>query len=366
MVSILLEMQETNRSIRSISDNLLETIMNLLKSNIFRIFLGLIIFGISGLVFQFAFVIGYDVGTYLVEVEKRRSMEPKLPYLTLFCFVDQRNMDEKLMSRTIENWALHYPVVQPVMYVRTTNETFVKEAVKNKWHVYKIEQYFPGQDDYPTLKELFTKTKNTYKSAFIGYSEDFVLFGDGLSKSIEALLSYTSVLKTMLVIGRSREIDTSVFNQGIHPDPQLINKIAESHGIEGSDYSQNFIITHRTFTWDDFPDFIIGGLIYDNWLVVKCLNEKIPAIDTSKTIKSVSQTAQIKQKDTLMSAKSRALEHNRKIQKENQLSLFLGCTSCVPLETFITLKNNTELRSKKFPELQLVKNIKMLEKFNKN
>ena len=161
------------------------------------------------------------------------------------------------------------------------------------------------------------------KTLFYGYANADILFDRALLVSLEALKREheRDRLKQMFVIGRR-------INYKFRSDQELfsltlVSQLARS-GVLFNDYAQDyFITTHLGFEWDSVPDFVVGRVGYDNWLVATAYTRNMSVIDATATITALHQTGVDGTSAGWMQKNSEIYENYRLARNFNFLS---GCT----------------------------------------
>ena len=214
-----------------------------------------------------------------------------IPLITLFTTFKYSAEKNITFRNTIRNWGLLAPVVRPVLY-HAGGEAFLSEfARKHGWSVYVYPRV--SKSGVPILRSMFHHVKNltfTNKTLFYGYANADILFDRSLLASLEALKREheRDGLKNMFVIGRR-------INYRLRRDQELFNLASVSQSARSgalfTEYAQDyFITTHSGFDWDSIPDFVVGRVGYDNWLVATAFKRNMTVIDVTATLTALHQT----------------------------------------------------------------------------
>ncbi|KAK2140619.1 hypothetical protein LSH36_1289g00076 [Paralvinella palmiformis] len=116
---------------------------------------------------------------------------------------------------------------------------------------------------------MFKDVLSVSSSPFVGYANADVLFDRSLLATLRYFSESLDVSKQMvLIVGCRRNIDIQISDLGSGDN---LTKISQMDNIRpyhdvALDY---FIISRRGLPWDKIPDFVVGRVAYDNWLVAK-------------------------------------------------------------------------------------------------
>ncbi|KEG08574.1 glycosyl transferase family 2 [Trypanosoma grayi] len=229
-----------------------------------------------------------------------RSREPDDPSDMYDAFI--------IAKRTLTNWA-RLPGVQPVVFTDDAlNQKLVEQI--NAAHMGRpgISQIdviteFEVHPTYkqPTYRGLFQKAISSYPNAeAIMYANMDILFTSSLINTVnEVRRAYErrehagASMKGWFIIGQRTNV-TLTANWSMDDEQWESRLETELHGA-GRLYSvlaQDYFIMNPTlFNWSDIPPFIVGGVVFDNWLTSKAviMGQKGSAltVDATRTLIAV-------------------------------------------------------------------------------
>ena len=93
----------------------------------------------------------------------------------------------------------------------------------------------------------------------------------------------------VLIIGRRRNLDLNLYSIGNGSDLARLTKIGCQRILFHSSAIDYFIVSRHGFDWESVPDFVVGRVGYDNWLVGKAIRMGYKVIDASNNILAVHQ-----------------------------------------------------------------------------
>lgn len=191
------------------------------------------------------------------------------------------------------------------MWLFTDSSEYVSKATAENVIAIRIPR--KGSNGMPILSSMFDYVQkqaqlkqekcSTKNIEFYMYFNGDILFDENLPltiQSIQNLLNedHAMAQKGILVVGKRTNFHFS-------PDVQM--KMSNGHKIQtlalqsGKLFQNNaqdyFICTYMPHFWRNIPDFVIGRLAYDNWLVDQAWHDKGKIlIDATKTILAVHLT----------------------------------------------------------------------------
>ncbi len=203
--------------------------------------------------------------------------------ITLFTTLRDVKVRERLHNKTLNNWASLAPAVLPVLYLMPNDsEYWTRRATELGWKLEKVPRTRGG---IPIVKDMFNVTAEKYPSPFIGFANADNAFGNSLVETLVGLTQNNKELvhgRMSLIVGRRRGIKEININD---TSAEYVDSIASSLKLYtkyGQDYF--FFGDGGKFHWDRVPDFVVGRLGYDNWLVVMAQRWNITLIDGTNTL----------------------------------------------------------------------------------
>ncbi len=221
------------------------------------------------------------------QTENRNRKSPER-IISLFTTLRDVKVRETLHKDTLMNWASLAPSVLPVLFVMPNDSKYwTRRARELGWMVENVTRADAG---VPILKDMFNVTATKYPSPFIGFANADNLFGKSLVDTLAGLsLTHPDLVhnRISLIVGRRRMIkDTEIKDTS----GEYVDSIALRLRLYPS-YAQDYFILGNggKFHWNRVPDFIVGRLGYDNWLVVMAQRWNVTLIDGTKTIHNLHQ-----------------------------------------------------------------------------
>jgi len=188
---------------------------------------------------------------------------------------------EVIQKNALLSWSKLKPKPEIILFgdEKGTREMAMKIGAK---HIPEIKRNEFGT---PILGWAFNKTKEIASNYLMGeISGDIILTQD----FIEALKNIK--MKKFLMVGQRWEL--KVREEIDFEDSNWQEKLKERVLKEGklqSPSAIDYFIFPKDFL-KEFPPFIVGSPGWDNWLIFKAKELKVPVIDTSKIVLAVHQT----------------------------------------------------------------------------
>lgn len=152
----------------------------------------------------------------------------------------------------------------------------------------------------PLLKSMFLSVERRTKAPFYGYLNADILFDGVLLKALRTVQRgiKTGILHSrVLIVGRRTNFDMPLSLDADSPlvingkdDLPRVRAMAARGRLFQTDAQDFFFIHRNSFNWKKIPDFVIGRLAYDNWLVDHAYHDNLDRVDISRTVYAVHQT----------------------------------------------------------------------------
>ncbi len=208
--------------------------------------------------------------------------------ITLFTTLRDVKARKRLHNQTLGNWASLAPAVLPVLYLMPSDSKYwTCRATELGWKLEKVPRTRGG---VPTVKDMFNVTSQKYPSPFIGFANADNMFGNSLVETLVDLTQNNKGLlhdRMSLIVGRRRGIKDIKIND---TSGDYVDAIAPRLKLYPS-YAQDYFLfgSGGKFYWDRVPDFVVGRIGYDNWLVVMAQRWNISLIDGTQTLHNLHQ-----------------------------------------------------------------------------
>ncbi len=222
----------------------------------------------------------------MLEESEKRVEDKGFPLLVLFTTFRVIPDREHIYLNTLKTWPLLKPHVKPVLLYSDLETSWQIRAKELGWELLEIQHTFDG---LPIFRHMWMDVIRNYKAHYYAYANADILFDESL---ILTLLSINGSIqnKAPLIIGRRTNYKMS---GGENMDSlQAVREVASSSAAElFTKHAQDYFITTSTaFQWKDIPDFVIGRIAYDNWLVSYSIQKNFYVIDTTNTVLCLHQS----------------------------------------------------------------------------
>jgi hypothetical protein len=148
-------------------------------------------------------------------------------------------------------------------------------------------QHIPdiGRNDQgtPLMSSLFEIAQQVSKTPLYAYVNSDIILLDDFMQAIQQV-----PFKQFMLTGQRWNLDIS---ETLNPEENWQNgwrdRAIHSGQLEGHQAMDYFVFTENTYT--EIPDFAIGRLCWDNWMLYKALNLNIPLIDATPMVTAIHQ-----------------------------------------------------------------------------
>ncbi len=185
-----------------------------------------------------------------------------------------------IQRNALGSWMAQGPYCQVILAgdEEGTTEAAAEFSIKHIPYVAKNER------GTPLLNSLFREVRKTSNSKVFCFINSDIMLTPNLVDVVSRV-----PFKTFLMVGRRYNVNINqLWNFASENwDTRLVH-LAEQVG----EMDQPCAIDYFVFTRDLFqniPEFAIGRIGYDNWLIYKARSEKVPVLDASKVITAVHQ-----------------------------------------------------------------------------
>lgn len=138
----------------------------------------------------------------------------------------------------------------------------------------------------PLLDDVFAQAARHTDSPYLGYVNADILLLSGFHTALQAIARQK---RRFLMIGQRTDynLDRSVNFEDANWE-QLLTAEVHKNGILHRPTGIDYFIYRRDM-WGDIPPFAIGRFSWDNWLVYRALELKIPVIDATESVLAIHQ-----------------------------------------------------------------------------
>ena len=259
-----------------------------------------------------------------------------VPLITLFTTFRDFRTKSVTYRNTIRNWGLLSPYVRPVLYYAGDEHYLAEFAREHGWSVYRCPRV--SKTNVPVLRSMFLHAETINETTpFYGYANGDILFDSNLVTTLEALKREIDRFRRVLVIGQ--RINYNIGNNETILNLESVSRLA-SEGSLFKGFAQDYLISTRSgYPWHFIPDFVVGRIGYDNWLVATAINLGLPVIDVTATVTAVHQSGwdgNHSGRNFLVSGDDMAIN----LRMAGKFDYKIGTTMC---SHFVTTKNGSSV-----------------------
>eukprot|EP01064_Diplonema_japonicum_P002845 TRINITY_DN1183_c3_g1_i2.p1 TRINITY_DN1183_c3_g1~~TRINITY_DN1183_c3_g1_i2.p1 ORF type:complete len:526 (+),score=87.32 TRINITY_DN1183_c3_g1_i2:103-1680(+) len=239
---------------------------------------------------------------------------------------DSYNEATVIFKRTLEGWGRLADPVKPLFFMESADDigqSMVKDKELPMLNEFEHHKEYKTQ---PTYRGLFAKAFKGVNEVLGGttpemavYSNSDILYTSNLATSLAesmkfAKKKYGEAPRVMVVGQRVNVVMPETVNFGTTVDDldRTLKKLAEKGQTYQTNAEDYFAVSRELYNWEKLPDFIIGGVAFDNWFVGKANRDKgdIITVDATDTVLAVHQNHGQGRKDSHLQPKS---QYNRNL-----------------------------------------------------
>ena len=211
-----------------------------------------------------------------------------LTLITLFTTFQYYKDKIAYYRNTIRIWGQLAPFVRPVLYYVHGED--LPRRVRPQARLVRVQMSEGEQGtDMPVLRSMFLHAQTINETTpFYGYANGDILFDRDLVTTLEAVNRARNRFKQIFVIGQ--RIDYNFKRNQELRNLSTVSRLASAGKLHPSNAQDYFITTHSGFPWESIPDFVVGRVGYDNWLVATAINRNFSVIDVTATVTALHQT----------------------------------------------------------------------------
>jgi hypothetical protein len=256
--------------------------------------------------------------------------------LTLFTTCGKGQERVKICKNTIINWAKLSSEVNLILFDLNPELLVFAEA-----YGWKTQRPPVTSRGLPVVKHMFIRALEMYNTPYYGYANGDILFTNDLMISLQGISNYTfHGIKGLLIVGKRINYNVSLHSTQPLSHPytfERVKQIAENSTLFQASAQDYFIVTKNAFAWKEIPDFVVGRVGYDNWLLTRAVLDDVIVIDATGTVTALHQTSSRGNFESHKYSKSKGKLKNEFLRNMNLAGRYfdyhLGQTICSSLKT---------------------------------
>ena len=234
----------------------------------------------------------FDVQSLYIENESefcKSTSNSTHTLLTMFTTMKMKATKHDIFYNTLTIWAQLGPLVRVVVYVDEVDCTewmlmFIRHLGWEIRVVPKVHPIIP----IPIVRYMFVDAIVNYNSTFYMYANGDMLFDHSLIDTLSAVKKYMNADEKVFVVGRRSNYDVAS-GQRFHALSEVTAASADSvlDHYSAIDY---FITSASGYPWKETPDFVVGRVRFDSWLMAHAIASKLITIDATNTLLALHQS----------------------------------------------------------------------------
>ena len=209
--------------------------------------------------------------------------------LTMFTTMKMKATKHDIFYNTLTIWAQLGPLVRMVVYVDEVDctEWMITFISHLGWEIRVVPKVHP-LIPIPIVRYMFVDAIVNYNSTFYMYANGDMLFDHSLVDTLSAAETYMTEGEKVFIVGRRSNYDIAL-GQRFNTLSEVTAASADSmlDHCAAIDY---FITSAAGYPWKKTPDFVVGRVRFDSWLMAHAIANKLIAIDATNTLLALHQT----------------------------------------------------------------------------
>ncbi len=187
-----------------------------------------------------------------------------------------------IQENAIRAWANMHPDVRVLLLGNDAGTSELAHRL-NLPHISKVRR---NEFNTPLLDDVFSQAAQHSDTPYLGYVNADIILLPHFQAAVQTLAREK---RRFLMIGQRIDYDIHESIDFNNPQwPQMLTADVDRHGNLHRPTGIDYFIYRRDM-WGTIPPFAIGRFSWDNWLVCRALELKIPVIDATKSVLAIHQ-----------------------------------------------------------------------------
>ena len=209
--------------------------------------------------------------------------------VTMFTTIKVHASKRDIYFNTLRIWPQLSPNIRLVLYVDEVDCTeWMTFFVQNLgWEIRVIPKVHP-KISIPILRYMFIDAIVNYDSSFYMYANGDVLFDTSLYETLSVIEPYILEEPKTFIVGRRRNYD--VAEGELFHTLEDVTIASTSTKMDRPLAIDFFITSAYGYPWKRVPDFVVGRISFDSWLMAHAVTSGLVNIDVSGTVIALHQS----------------------------------------------------------------------------
>jgi hypothetical protein len=187
-----------------------------------------------------------------------------------------------IQRNAITSWSRLHPRPEVVLFGDEEGTAEIAQELGLR-HMPEVHRNEHGT---PLLNDIFAKAQSVPSTDILCYvNADIVLLGD-FTKAIQQM---AALGRQFLMVGQRTNVDLQVpIDFGLSDWEIRMRALACKEGVVGERGAIDYLVFHRGL-YSDVPPFALGRFWWDDWLLGRARELKVPVVDASSVVLAVHQ-----------------------------------------------------------------------------
>lgn len=220
-----------------------------------------------------------------------RSVEPagvlrwnQRKMLTIFTTAKAfKDHDAVLQRNALKSWTLLHPDVEVILF---GDDAGAEEAARELGIRYarEVERVAEGPK---VLRSFFDAAQKIARHDTLCYANCDIILTDDFARAVRSVRAQYS---RFLMVGRRWDVDIrEPLEFDRHEWTQEARGLARAAGQQRNDTWVDYFVFSRGLYLGQLPEFVIGRVVWDHWLVWKARRSGAPVVDASEAVMAIHQ-----------------------------------------------------------------------------
>jgi hypothetical protein len=188
-----------------------------------------------------------------------------------------------IQRNALKSWTLLHPGVEVILFGDDPGAAEISREL-NIRHVPEVQRVSKGPK---VLRSFFDAAQRMARHEIVCYANcDIILMDDFM----RAVRSVRAKYERFLMLGRRWDAEISEPLPFDRPDwAEEIQNTARKTGLQRNGGWVDYFVFPRGLYLERLPEFVIGRVVWDHWLVWKARSSGVPVIDASEAVVAIHQ-----------------------------------------------------------------------------
>ena len=261
--------------------------------------------------------------------------------VTLFTTMYLKASKRDILLNTLNIWSKLGSSTRVVLYIDEADcEPWMALFIRRFGWELRMVPKINRATNIPVLRYMFIDAIVNFKSTFYMYANSDILFDQSLTKTLTAMEPYLEEREDMFLVGR--RLNYNVTEGELFNDINEISHASTKAELDHEAAIDYFVTTANGYPWRRVPDFVVGRVRFDSWLISNAIISGLLTIDATNTVTALHQSGIEGSRESVTGiVKWKFL--NRLMVRDAGVSTQFNRTTCAPYDTQWTMNQDVPM-----------------------